>query len=79
MTETGAAAQRDWASAIKPYLEKESLAAFFLGVSSGFPYALIGAVSLPVQQWLLGGYQEERATLVAATARVYRSVIASLA
>ena len=43
MTETGAAAQRDWASAIKPYLEKESLAAFFLGVSSGFPYALIGA------------------------------------
>ncbi|MEK8087114.1 TetR/AcrR family transcriptional regulator [Aquabacterium sp. A3] len=42
-------------------------------------YALIGAVSLPVQQWLLGGYQEERATLVAATARVYRSVIASLA
>src|SRR5688572_6262258 len=29
--------------AIKPYLEKESLAAFFLGVSSGFPYAMIGA------------------------------------
>lgn len=43
MTETGATAQRDWGSAIKPYLEKESLAAFFLGVSSGFPYALIGA------------------------------------
>ncbi|WP_341711315.1 MFS transporter [Erythrobacter sp.] len=31
-----------WAS-IKPYLEKESLAAFFLGISSGFPYAMIGA------------------------------------
>lgn len=29
--------------AIKPYLEKESLAAFFLGISSGFPYAMIGA------------------------------------
>jgi MFS transporter, PAT family, beta-lactamase induction signal transducer AmpG len=43
MTEIGAAPQRDWASALKPYLEKESLAAFFLGVSSGFPYALIGA------------------------------------
>jgi len=30
-------------SALQPYLEKESLAAFFLGVSSGFPYAMIGA------------------------------------
>lgn len=29
--------------AVKPYLEKESLAAFFLGISSGFPYAMIGA------------------------------------
>jgi PAT family beta-lactamase induction signal transducer AmpG len=28
---------------VQPYLEKESLAAFFLGVSSGFPYAMIGA------------------------------------
>ena len=28
---------------LRPYLEKESLAAFFLGVSSGFPYAMIGA------------------------------------
>ena len=40
-------AQRDrrtstW-QAIKPYLEKESLAAFFLGVSSGFPFALLAA------------------------------------
>jgi PAT family beta-lactamase induction signal transducer AmpG len=28
---------------LKPYLEKESLAAFFIGISSGFPYAMIGA------------------------------------
>ena len=28
---------------VKPYLERESLAAFFLGVSSGFPFAMIGA------------------------------------
>jgi PAT family beta-lactamase induction signal transducer AmpG len=31
-----------WKS-IAPYLEKESLAAFALGVSSGFPFAMIGA------------------------------------
>ncbi len=31
-----------WRS-ISPYFEKESLAAFFVGVSSGFPYAMIGA------------------------------------
>lgn len=31
-----------WGS-IKPYLEKESLAAFFLGISSGFPFAMIAA------------------------------------
>ncbi len=29
--------------AVRPYLEKESLAAFFVGISSGFPYAMIGA------------------------------------
>ncbi len=28
---------------IRPYLEKESLAAFFVGVSSGFPFAMIAA------------------------------------
>jgi PAT family beta-lactamase induction signal transducer AmpG len=28
---------------LKPYLERESLAALFVGVSSGFPYAMIGA------------------------------------
>ena len=31
-----------WGS-IKPYLEKDSLAAFFVGVSSGFPFALLAA------------------------------------
>ncbi len=31
-----------WRS-ISPYFEKESLAAFFVGISSGFPYAMIGA------------------------------------
>ena len=31
------------AAALKPYVERESLAAFFLGLSSGFPYAMIGA------------------------------------
>jgi PAT family beta-lactamase induction signal transducer AmpG len=29
--------------ALRPYFEKESLAAFFVGISSGFPYAMIGA------------------------------------
>lgn len=31
-----------WGS-IKPYLEKESLAAFFVGVSSGYPFAMLAA------------------------------------
>ncbi len=35
--------QRSLWQSVQPYLEKESLAAFFLGVSSGFPYAMIGA------------------------------------
>ena len=30
-------------SSVRPYLERESLAAFFLGVSSGFPFALLAA------------------------------------
>ncbi|MFN5903081.1 MAG: MFS transporter, partial [Novosphingobium sp.] len=38
-----ASGDRSLLGSIKPYLEKESLAAFFLGVSSGFPYAMIGA------------------------------------
>ena len=32
-----------WLASFKPYLEKETLAAFALGISSGFPYAMIGA------------------------------------
>ena len=32
-----------WVDGVRPYVEKEPLAAFFLGVSSGFPYAMIGA------------------------------------
>jgi len=31
-----------WAS-VRPYFEKESLAAFFLGISSGYPFALLAA------------------------------------
>ena len=34
---------RSLLGAIKPYCEKESIAAFMLGISSGFPYAMIGA------------------------------------
>lgn len=36
-------ARRSLWESIKPYLEKESLAAFFLGISSGFPFAMIAA------------------------------------
>ncbi|MEL7190626.1 MAG: MFS transporter [Pseudomonadota bacterium] len=32
-----------FSAALKPYLEKEVLAAFAVGISSGFPYAMIGA------------------------------------
>ncbi|RIV88627.1 MFS transporter [Aurantiacibacter xanthus] len=38
-----AASERSLLGSLRPYLEKESLAAFFLGVSSGFPYAMIAA------------------------------------
>ena len=37
------ASRGGWLAALRPYLEKEALAAFFVGVSSGFPYAMIGA------------------------------------
>ncbi len=43
MSAPEAATGHNWWSAAKPYFEKESLAAFFVGVSSGFPYAMIGA------------------------------------
>ena len=32
-----------WLDGVRPYVEREPLAAFALGVSSGFPYAMIGA------------------------------------
>ena len=32
-----------WLDAVKPYVQKAPLGAFFLGISSGFPYAMIGA------------------------------------
>ncbi|WP_375404070.1 MFS transporter [uncultured Sphingomonas sp.] len=34
---------KSWIDGVRPYLEREPLAAFALGVSSGFPYAMIGA------------------------------------
>src|SRR5690606_25611748 len=45
MTEaaTQPAERRSLWQSVMPYLEKESLAAFFLGVSSGFPFALLAA------------------------------------
>ncbi len=42
MSGTATSARRPWA-AVSPYFEKEALAAFFVGISSGFPYAMIGA------------------------------------
>src|SRR5215218_5585987 len=32
-----------WAEGVRPYLEPAPLAALFLGMSSGFPFAMIGA------------------------------------
>ncbi|MES2443733.1 MAG: MFS transporter [Pseudomonadota bacterium] len=40
---TEVAAKGGWLASLKPYVEKEPLAAFALGISSGFPYAMIGA------------------------------------
>jgi PAT family beta-lactamase induction signal transducer AmpG len=34
---------KSWLDGVKPYVEKASIAAFMLGVSSGFPYAMIAA------------------------------------
>ncbi len=36
-------APQGWWDSVRPYLERAPLAAFLLGVSSGFPYAMIGA------------------------------------
>ena len=34
---------RSWIDGVRPYFERAPRAAFFLGLSSGFPYAMIGA------------------------------------
>ena len=41
--EAGAGWGGQLSAAVKPYVERGPLAAFFLGVSSGFPYAMIAA------------------------------------
>ncbi|HEX9806651.1 MAG TPA: MFS transporter [Alteraurantiacibacter sp.] len=41
--EQAAMERRSLWESVKPYLEKESLAAFFVGVSSGFPFAMLAA------------------------------------
>jgi PAT family beta-lactamase induction signal transducer AmpG len=41
--EQAARGRRSLWDSVRPYFEKESLAAFFLGVSSGFPFALLAA------------------------------------
>lgn len=43
VSQTVASERRSLWDSVKPYFEKESLAAFFVGVSSGFPFAMIGA------------------------------------
>ena len=43
MTTPDMPASRGWLAAIKPYLEPAPLGALLLGISSGFPYAMIGA------------------------------------
>jgi PAT family beta-lactamase induction signal transducer AmpG len=35
--------RRNWRDAVRPYVEKAPLAALALGISSGFPFAMIGA------------------------------------
>ncbi|HET6941709.1 MAG TPA: MFS transporter, partial [Sphingomicrobium sp.] len=44
---TATEADRGWRSvlpaAVRPYTEAAPISAFFLGISSGFPYAMIGA------------------------------------
>jgi PAT family beta-lactamase induction signal transducer AmpG len=43
MTDMARAERTDWRDGLRPYLEKGPLAALALGISSGFPYAMIGA------------------------------------
>ena len=42
MTDT-AMGKKSWLDAVRPYIEKAPLAALCLGISSGFPFAMIGA------------------------------------
>jgi MFS transporter, PAT family, beta-lactamase induction signal transducer AmpG len=42
-TMDGAQEQKGWIGAIKPYFEKEALIALLVGISSGFPYAMIAS------------------------------------
>ena len=39
----GGKAMTGWRQGLRPYLERAPVASFFLGISSGFPYAMIGA------------------------------------
>lgn len=41
--ETATPPRQSWLDSIHPYLERAPLAALFLGISSGFPFAMIGA------------------------------------
>lgn len=41
--DSAVATGRSWIDGVRPYVEREPIAAFALGVSSGFPYAMIGA------------------------------------
>ena len=43
MVATAAPDTGGWWDSFRPYFEKAPIAAFFVGVSSGFPYAMIGA------------------------------------
>jgi PAT family beta-lactamase induction signal transducer AmpG len=43
MTSTAPSRPGTLPAALRPYLERETLAALLLGISSGFPYAMIGA------------------------------------
>jgi len=47
MSEQSQAVSRSWRdvlpASVRPYTEKAPIAAFFVGISSGFPYAMIGA------------------------------------
>lgn len=43
MVETAPGSTASWGDALRPYLERGPLAALLLGISSGFPFAMIGA------------------------------------